>query len=41
MSFSSAFDMFKESARVVINDRFMGDEGAKELANFLTSHGRV
>ena len=41
MSFSTAFDMFKESSRIVFNDRFMGDEGAKELAQFLSSHGRV
>lgn len=41
MSFSSAFEMFKDSARVVLNDRFMGDDGARELAAFLSSHGRV
>lgn len=35
MSFSKTFDMFKDKARVVINDMYIGDEGAHELARFL------
>lgn len=35
MSFQTLFESFRDKARIVINDRFMGDDGAKELANFL------
>ena len=29
MSFSTAFDMFRDTSRIVFNDRFMGDDGAR------------
>lgn len=29
MSFTSLFEPFKQSPRIVINDRFIADEGAK------------
>lgn len=29
MSFHSQFEQFKDKARIVFNDRFMGDQGAK------------
>jgi myosin heavy subunit len=31
----SQFESFRDSVRVVFNDRFMGDQGAQELAVFL------
>lgn len=33
--------MFRDKARVVLNDLFIGDQGAHELATFLADHGRV
>jgi hypothetical protein len=41
MTFAAMFEPFKQSTRLIINDRFIADEGAKELANFLDSHGKV
>lgn len=41
MSFYSQFENFKDSVRVVFNDRFIGDEGAKELAKFIMEHRRI
>ncbi len=29
MSFQSLFEAFRDKTRIVINDRFMGDEGAR------------
>jgi hypothetical protein len=41
MSFASLFEPLKQSTRIIINDRFIADEGAKELAVFLDNHRRV
>lgn len=41
MSLASQLDAFRDNARVVFNDRFIGDEGAKELARFIAEHRRV
>jgi Ran GTPase-activating protein (RanGAP) involved in mRNA processing and transport len=41
MSQQSQFDSFKDNARVVFNDRFIGDQGAQELAKFLSDHRKV
>lgn len=41
MSFLSQFEAFRDNARIVFNDRFMGDDGAKELAKFLSEHKKV
>lgn len=41
MSFQSQFEAFKDNVRVVFNDRFMGDQGAAELARFLSDHRKV
>ena len=35
MSFQTLFESFRDKARIVINDRFMGDDGSRELASFL------
>ena len=41
MSLASQLEPFRDSLRVVFNDRFIGDEGARELARFLGEHRRV
>ncbi len=41
MSLQAQFENFKDNARVVFNDRFIGDPGAKELAKFIADHRKV
>lgn len=41
MSLAAQFENFKDNARVVFNDRFIGDEGAKDLAKFIAEHRRI
>ena len=41
MSIASQLEPLKDSLRVVFNDRFIGDQGAKDLARFLAEHRRV
>ena len=41
MSFYSQFENFRDSVRIVFNDRFMEDQGAKDLATFLVEHRRI
>jgi hypothetical protein len=41
MSFASQFENFRDNVRIVFNDRFIGDDGAKELARFLADHRKV
>ena len=41
MSFASQFENFRDSVRIVFNDRFIGDDGAKELARFIADHRKV
>jgi hypothetical protein len=30
--FSKAFDVFRDTSRIVLNDKFIGDEGATDLS---------
>ncbi len=41
MSILSHLEPFKDNVRVVLNDRFMGDNGSKELAKFLSDHKKI
>jgi len=41
MSLLSQFENFKDNAKLVFNDRFIGDEGAAELARFLAEHRKI
>lgn len=41
MSFLPQFENFKDNVRIVFNDRFMGNDGARELAKFLSAHKKV
>lgn len=41
MSLLAQFENFRDSARVVFNDKFMGDEGARELAKFIADHRKI
>lgn len=41
MSLQSQFENFKDNARVVFNDRFIGDQGAHELAKFIADHRKI
>lgn len=35
------YDQFKDSARVTLNDKFIGDEGCAKLAEFISTHRRI
>ena len=35
------YDQFKDSARVTLNDKFIGDQGCSKLAEFIASHRRI
>ena len=35
------FEHFKDSARITLNDKFLGDEKCPQLAEFLAAHKRV
>ena len=41
MSLLSQFENFKDNAKLVFNYRFIGDEGAAELARFLAEHRNI
>mgnify|MGYP000851053606 FL=1 len=41
MSLLAQFETFKDNARIVFNDKFMGDDGAKELARFIADHRKI
>lgn len=41
MSISTKLDPFKDATRIVLNDKFIGDSGAAELAHFLNNHRNV
>lgn len=41
MSLLSQFENFKDNFKFVFNDRFIGDEGAAELARFLADHRKI
>ena len=41
MSISTKLDPFKDATLVVLNDKFIGDSGAAELAHFLNNHRNV
>jgi len=36
MSLLSQFENFRDSSKLVYNDHFIGDEGAKQLAKFIS-----
>lgn len=35
------YDQFKDSAKVTLNDKFIGDDGCAKLADFLAGHRRI
>lgn len=41
MSLLSQFENFKDNVKFVFNDKFIGDEGAKELARFVADHRKL
>lgn len=41
MSLAEFLDQFKETSRVIVNEKYIGDKGAKDLAKFLEAHGKV
>lgn len=41
MSISKILDQFSDSTRISLNDKFIGDEGAQQLAIFLSSKGNL
>ena len=41
MSISTKLEQFRNNPRIVLNDKFIGDQGAGQLAYFISSHKGV
>ena len=41
MSLQTQLEAFRNNSRLVYNDRFIGDQGAQELASFIADHRSI